>query len=98
MAENDEISEIKVVVLNLDTPALNEELQLGTYRIIDIVLGKSRPIDHRDTSTILLTHFPLHKEAGICVDSPYFDFQSGVDGRGVKEQNHLNYRACKGIL
>lgn len=100
VTEHDAIPEIMIVVLNflnLDTPALNEELQLGTRRIIDDVLGKSRLAEDRDKLTIF-THFPLHKEAGICVGSPYFDFHSGDDGRGVKEQNHLSYRAGKGVL
>lgn len=95
------VPELRIVVLNslnLDTPALNEELQAGSYLFINNVIGASRPVEHRDTFTILLTHLPLHKEAGICVDSPYFDFYSPEEGGGVKEQNHLSYNAGKGIL
>lgn len=101
LTENDASHDIRIVALNflnLDTPALNGELQLGTCRIIDDVLGQSRPVEDRDTSTILLIHLPLPMETGICVGSLYFDFRSGDDGRGVKEQNNLSYRAGKGIL
>lgn len=93
--------ELRMVVLNslnLDTPALDEDIQTGTYQFINNVIGSSRPVEHRDTFTILLTHLPLHKQAGICVDSPYFDFYSQDEGGGVKEQNHLSYNAGKGIL
>lgn len=95
------VPELRIVVLNslnLDTPALNEELQAGSYLFINNVISTSRPVEHRDTFTILLTHLPLHKEAGICVDNPNFDFYSQDEGGGVKEQNHLSYNAGKGIL
>lgn len=93
--------ELRIVVLNslnLDTPALNEELQARSYRFINNVISASRPVEHRDTFTILLTHLPLHKESGICVDSPYFEFYSQDEGGGVKAQNHLSYNAGTGIL
>lgn len=95
------VPELRIVVLNslnLDTPALNEELQARTYQFINNIIVASRPVEHRDTFTILLTHLPLHKHAGICVDSPYFDFYPQEEGGGVKEQNHLSYNAGKGIL
>lgn len=101
ITEANGVPELRMVVLNslnLDTPALNEEIQAGTYKFINNVIGASRPVEHRDTFTILLTHLPLHKQAGICVDSPYFDFYSQDEGGGVKEQNHLSYNAGKGIL
>lgn len=62
------------------------------------MLSTFRPVEDRDTLTILLTHLPLHKEASMCVYSPYFGFHSDEDGRGVKEQTHLSYNAGKGIL
>lgn len=95
------VPELRIVVLNslnLDTPALSGELQAESYLFINDVIGASRPVEHRDTFTILLTHLPLHKEAGICVDSPYFDFYAPDEGGGVKGQNHLSYNAGKGIL
>jgi hypothetical protein len=48
--------------------------------------------------TILLTHIPLHKEAGICMDAPHFEFEFGPYTSRIKEQNHLSYDADMGIL
>ena len=93
--------ELRVVVLNslnLDTPALEPDLQDETYRFINNIIQSSRPVEHRKSFTILLTHLPLHKEDGVCVDGPFFDFHSEEFGAGVKEQNHLSYEAGKGIL
>lgn len=95
------LPELRIVVLNslnLDTPALSQELQADTYEFINDVIGASRPVEDRSTATIVLTHLPLHKESGVCVDSPWFDFHSEEQGGGVKEQNHLSYHAGKGIL
>ncbi|KAL8868102.1 MAG: hypothetical protein Q9174_005216 [Haloplaca sp. 1 TL-2023] len=93
--------ELRIVVLNslnLDTPALDRELQSDTYDFINSVIIASRPVEDETTATILLTHLPLHKEAGICVDSPFFEFYSQDDGGGLQEQNHISYNAAKGIL
>lgn len=95
------IRELRVVVLNslnLDTPALDQDLQDETYRFINDVIQSSRPVEDRKTFTMLLTHLPLHKETGICVDGPFFDFHTEEYGAGVKEQNHVSYEAGKGIL
>lgn len=93
--------EIRIIVmnsLNLDTPALDTDLQGDTYTFINDAIGASRPVEDRTTATILLTHLPLPKDAGICVDGPHFDFYSDEEGGGLKEQNHLSYNAGKGIL
>lgn len=95
------LPELRIVVLNslnLDTPALSQDLQADTYKFINDVIGTSRPVEDRTTATIVLTHLPIHKEAGVCVDSPYFDFHSEEQGGGVKEQNHLSYNAGTGIF
>ncbi|KAL9593781.1 MAG: hypothetical protein Q9219_007384 [cf. Caloplaca sp. 3 TL-2023] len=92
--------ELRILVLNslnLDTPAVNKELQGDTYRFINTAIGISRPVEDQSVATILLTHIPLHKEDGVCVDGPWFDFHDRDDG-GLKEQNHLSYNAGKGIL
>lgn len=92
---------LRIVVLNslnLDTPALEEDLQHRTYDFVNEVILSSRPVEDRTTATVLLTHLPLHKEAGVCVDSPFFDFHTDEHGGGVKEQNHISYNAGKGIL
>ncbi|KAL8804687.1 MAG: hypothetical protein Q9200_005714 [Gallowayella weberi] len=93
--------ELRIIVLNslnLDTPAMDRDLQVQTYQFINTVIGASRPVEDQSVATILLTHLPLHKEAGICVDSPFFEFQDEANGGGLKEQNHLSYNAGKGIL
>ena len=96
-----ETPELRIVVLNsmiLDTPALSQELQAGTYKFINEVINASRSVEDRTTLTLLLTHIPLHKAAGLCTDSPYFDYYSSERGGGVKEQNHLSGNAARGIL
>ena len=93
--------ELRIVILNslnLDTLALDEGLQGKTYNFINEVISRSKPVEDRTTGTILLTHLPLHKESGVCVDSPFFDFHPSDAGGGVKEQNHLSYHSGKGIL
>lgn len=99
--DNTNQPEIRIIVLdslNLDTPALDTDLQGDTYRFINDAIGASRPVEDRTTATILLTHLPLPKDAGVCVDGPHFDFYSEEEGGGLKEQNHLSYNAGKGIL
>ncbi|KAF2186531.1 hypothetical protein K469DRAFT_706518 [Zopfia rhizophila CBS 207.26] len=89
---------LRLVILNsmnLDTPALDEGLQRQTYDFMNHIIATSRPVTDKTHATILLTHIPLHKEAGICVDEPFFDFS---DGGGVKEQNMLSQHASRIIL
>ncbi|KAL8948124.1 MAG: hypothetical protein Q9222_005661 [Ikaeria aurantiellina] len=93
--------ELRIVVLNslnLDTPATDQELQGATYKYINDIISTSRPVQDQTSATVLLTHLPLHKEPGICVDGPFFDFYEDERGGGLKEQNHLSYNAAKGIL
>ncbi|KAI4178287.1 MAG: hypothetical protein L6R41_008454 [Letrouitia leprolyta] len=93
--------ELRIVVLNslnLDTPAADQQLQADTYNFINTIIGTSRPVEDQSAATILLTHVPLHKEEGVCVDGPWFDFHDTESGGGLKEQNHLSYSAGKGIL
>ena len=93
--------ELKLVVLNslnLDGPVLDRQLQTDTYGFINEVITYSRPVEDRTSATILLTHLPLHKEVGVCVDGPFIDYHGGEHGGGVREQNHLGYDSSKGIL
>lgn len=95
-----DLPELRIVVLNslnLDTPALSEELQVETYNFVNNIIHASHPVEDRTTLTLVLTHIPLHKENGVCVDGPHFAFHSDERG-GVKEQNHQSYNAGKGIL
>ena len=92
--------------LNLDTPALSSELQSASYGFINsVITSGSMPVEDRSSFTLLLTHLPLHKPAGVCVDAPHFDFfdVDDDDGRykagGLKAQNHLSdYISKSGIL
>ena len=99
--DGDKRPELRIVILNslnLDTPALDQNLQGETYNFINEVITRSNPVEDREIGTILLTHLPLHKEPGVCVDSPFFDFHPSDQGGGVKEQNHISYEAGKGLL
>ncbi|KAH6882489.1 hypothetical protein BKA58DRAFT_303973 [Alternaria rosae] len=82
--------------MNLDTPAWSSDLQTETYSYMNHIITSSLPVNDKTHSTILLTHIPLEKEEGVCVDSPYFDFFEG--GQGVKEQNMLSGHASKIVL
>lgn len=93
--------EIRIVVLNdmnLDTPAKNTTLQDATYSFINKVIGTSAAVEYSGIFTLVLTHIPLYKPEGVCVDAPFFDFHTQEDGGGVKEQYLLSADASKGFL
>ncbi|KAH0539006.1 hypothetical protein FGG08_004456 [Glutinoglossum americanum] len=83
--------------LNLDTPALSAHLQNKTYAFLNQILSTTPPKSKTDF-TILLTHLPLHKPAGVCADPPFFDFHGQEYGGGVREQNHLSEASSKVLL
>ncbi|KAH7067209.1 hypothetical protein FB567DRAFT_541959 [Paraphoma chrysanthemicola] len=90
---------LRIVVLNsmnIDTPAWSYEMQTETYSFMNHIITTARPVEDKTHATILLTHIPLEKESGICVDSPYFDYFG--DGQGVKEQNMLSDHSSETIL
>lgn len=93
--------ELRIVVvndMNLDTPANSSVLQDSTYNFINNVIQTSSSVNYQGHFTIILTHIPLYKRAGICVDAPFFDFHSKSEGGGLKEQNQLSSDASKGFL
>lgn len=95
------VPELRIVVfndMNLDTPAGSQEMQQETYGFLNHVITSSEDVARPAHFTILLTHIPMYKDAGICVDGPFFDFYTDQFGNGVKEQNHLSRDASKGIL
>ncbi|KAK8151728.1 hypothetical protein BKA80DRAFT_286751 [Phyllosticta citrichinensis] len=97
--ESADVPELRVVVLNsmnLDAPAKDGNLQKETYDFINDVISRSSPVESRNHFTLLLTHIPLHKREGVCVDGPFFSYFD--NGGGVKEQNHLSPGASRGIL
>jgi hypothetical protein len=76
--------------MNLDSPAVDQDLQSETFEFVNSIIEHSEPVEAHSTSTILLTHIPLHKEAGICVDEPFFSYFPDYQGGGVEEQNMLS--------
>ncbi|CAN8101485.1 unnamed protein product [Discula destructiva] len=90
--------ELRIVVLNdmnLDTPVLNTNLQDETYAFINNVINTAAAVERRGTFTVVLTHVPLYKDAGICVDKPFFSF---YDDSTLREQNQLSADASKGVF
>ena len=91
---------LHLIVLNslvLDTPALSEDIRSETFGYLNgLISERLRPVEDSSSFTLLLTHLPLHKEEGICVDAPFFDYWPDDDGGGVykphglREQNHLS--------
>jgi hypothetical protein len=99
--EDNPIPELRIVVLNdmnLDTPAGSKELQDETYNFLNQIITTSHDVTRPAHFTLVLTHIPMYKKAGICVDGPFFDFFDGEFGNGVKEQNHLSADASRGLL
>lgn len=97
--EEPEMPALRLVTLNsmnLDTPALSESLQRETYDFMNRIIMTSRSVNDKTHATVLLTHIPLHKKSGICVDDPFFAFFD--TGSGVKEQNMLSPHSSKTIL
>ncbi|KAL9091114.1 MAG: hypothetical protein Q9165_005041 [Trypethelium subeluteriae] len=91
---------IRVVVLNdmnLDGPVYSHAHQSDTYSFINSVISTSRPVEDSSVLTVLLTHVPLHKQAGVCIDAPYFSYY--VENAGLlREQNHLSEFASQQVL
>ncbi|AEO69798.1 904bb10c-2d28-4328-a8b0-09d66c0000c2 [Thermothielavioides terrestris] len=93
------VPELRIVVLNdmnLDTPAASTALQDDTYAFINSVINTAAAVEFKGHFTLILTHVPLYKPEGVCVDDPFFDFHEH-DG-SLKEQNQLSGAASKGFL
>jgi hypothetical protein len=98
--------------LTLDGPPLESSIQSDSYTYInDVLTHRSYPVEDQTSFTLLLTHVPLHKRDGICVDGPYFTFFDEDDTPdddtaaprwckdGLREQNHLSeHVSTNGIL
>lgn len=110
-AKNSLPPSLHLIVLNsmiLDTPALHESIQSETYEYLNgLISNRLDPVEDRNaTFTLLLTHVPLHKPDGVCVDAPLFEFwdDDEDDGRtakkgGLREQNHLSDHSSRvGVL
>lgn len=90
-----ELRIVNINNMNLDTPALNQSLQDDTYAFINAVIHTSSAVEFKGHFTLVLTHIPLYKPEGVCVDAPFFDFN---ENGGVKEQNQLSADASRGFL
>lgn len=91
--------ELRIVVLNdmnLDTPVVNTELQDQTYKFINDVINNAAAVEYKGQFTVVLTHVPLYKVEGVCVDAPFFSFHD--DDGTLKEQNQLSADASKGFV
>jgi hypothetical protein len=84
--------------MTLDGPAYSYDLQGSTIDFINSAMIHAAPVESHDTALILLTHIPLHKEPGICVDEPLFTYLPEENGSGVKEQNFLSPDASKDAI
>ncbi|KAI1205660.1 uncharacterized protein F4807DRAFT_442617 [Annulohypoxylon truncatum] len=90
-----ELRIVNVNNMNLDTPAADQNLQDKTYTFVNDVINTASAVEFTGHFTVVLTHIPLYKPEGICVDAPFFSFHSGG---GVKEQNQLSADASRGFL
>lgn len=93
------IPELRIIVLNdmnLDTPAASGEIQDQTYKFVNDIINTASAVEFKGHFTVVLTHVPLYKSEGICVDSPFFAFHDS-DGT-LKEQNQLSAAASRGFL
>lgn len=95
------VPELRLVVfndMNLDTPAISKPLQDETYRFINDVIKTGSAVEFSGHFTVALTHIPFHKEKGVCVDAPYFDFFPEDEGGGLREQYLLSDSASRAFL
>lgn len=93
------VPELRIVNLNdmnLDTPAYNVDLQDETYAFVNAIINTASAVEYKGQFTLVLTHVPLHKPAGICVDAPHFSFHD--DDGTLREQNLLSADASQGFL
>ncbi|KAK5134037.1 hypothetical protein LTR08_007042 [Meristemomyces frigidus] len=104
LPEQDEAApELRLVILNsmnLDSPASSPEHQQQSHDFLQSQLyPESTPFaPATKQATILLTHIPLHKSPGLCVDAPYFSYLPASNGGGIEVQNHLSEHMSAYIL
>lgn len=84
--------------MNLDQPAYSAELREQSVNFLEEKIHSPAVAPSSNTATVLLTHIPLHKKEGICVDAPFFSHFGEQYGRGIQEQNHLSEHASSLIL
>lgn len=93
--------ELRLVVLNsmnLDQPAYRPDLSDQSREFLSGSKKRSTAGAHNRSATIVLTHVPLYKQAGVCVDPPYFAYFPQHNGGGIREQNHLRRETSETVL
>ena len=101
VAGEGKVPELRLVVLNslnIDGPAKNIGLQTATFKFLADVAEAAGPVDDATSANILLTHLPLHKKEGVCVDGPMIRYAKEWEGGGIQEQNHLSEESSAGLL
>lgn len=92
--------ELRLVILNsmnLDSPAWQTHLQDETNAFLDQQIAMTSARREKD-ATILLTHLPLFKEEGVCIDKPFVTHFPERHGGGIREQNHLSRESSVRLL
>jgi len=90
---------LRLIILNslpLDSPILDPTIQDASYALLDQSLESKSPSLRQ--SSLLLTHLPLHKPAGLCADAPLVTHYPAHHGGGIKEQNHLSETSSELLL
>ncbi|CCX10834.1 Similar to Protein TED1; acc. no. P40533 [Pyronema omphalodes CBS 100304] len=83
--------ELRLAVLNsltLDAPIWDQSLQDESYAFLDGLM-KNKSL-YSTQATVLLTHLPLHKPAGVCVDGPEVILFEKRNGGGIRSQNFVS--------
>ncbi|KAF3918153.1 hypothetical protein ABW20_dc0100929 [Dactylellina cionopaga] len=83
--------------LNIDSPARDYDIQIQTYDFMNSVFMDNKVWDG-SVGTVLLTHVPLHKPKGVCVDPPMEKYYDEIYGSLLKEQNHISQGASEMLL
>ena len=102
--DNDTDHPWRIVMLNslsLEGPMLQDEFKQYTWKFI-----KTLEKTPYSGSSILLTHIPMYKRAGLCHDGPNFEYykESGCHGCSpdrvglLKSQNHLSEHVSRRVL
>lgn len=86
--------------LTLEGPALQEEFRQYTWSFLEH-LNASNSDFHG--STVLLTHIPFYKRAGLCADGPEHKYYENFEREPYKNgklrlQNHLLYDTTQKVL
>lgn len=98
-AGGEEQPTLRLIILNslpLDSPILDPSIQDASYALLNQSLQSKSPSLRQ--STLLLTHLPLHKPAGLCADAPLITYYPAHYGGGIKEQNHLSESTSELLL